>query len=81
MERLISRMNIIKNKLRNRMGFNLLTAILRVRCSMKVVGKCCNNYKIPTSLVKLIGTKESYRSEINDDDPPGNESSEDVFLI
>lgn len=80
-ERLFSSMNIIKNKQRNRMGFNLLTAILRVRCGMKIVGKCCNDYEIPNNIVKLIGTKESYQSETNDDGTDGNNSSEDDLII
>ena len=80
-ERLFSSMNIIKNKQRNRIGLNLLTAILRVRCGMRIVGKCRNDYGIPNNIVKLIGTKESYQSETYDDGTNENDSSKNDLII
>ncbi|GBP01563.1 hypothetical protein EVAR_101094_1 [Eumeta japonica] len=79
-ERLFSSMNIIKNKQRNRMTLKLLTAILRVRCGLRLEGKCCNNYEVPVSVVKQIGTKESYQSDTDDDGADKTDSSEDELI-
>lgn len=82
-ERLFSSMNIIKNKQRNRMKLTLLKSILKIRCGMQLMGKCCNNYEIPLNLIKQIGTKESYQSD-KDNSKAENEnadSSEDDLLM
>ncbi|GBP66314.1 hypothetical protein EVAR_77931_1 [Eumeta japonica] len=79
-ERLFSSMNVIKNKQRNRMTLKLLTAILRVRCGLRLEGKCCNNYEVPVSVVKQIGTKESYQSDTDDDGADKTDSSEDELI-
>lgn len=76
-ERVFSSMNLIKNKQRNRMSLKLLTAILRVRCGLMLQGKCCNDYELPVSVVKQIGTKESYQSDNEDD---GAEEDEDDLI-
>ncbi|CAG9793612.1 unnamed protein product [Diatraea saccharalis] len=80
-ERLFSSMNVIKNKERNRMKLNLLSAILRIRCCLRLEEKCCNDYKIPEAVVKQIGTKESYQSEMEDYGASKNDSSEEDELI
>ncbi|XP_050509986.1 uncharacterized protein LOC126886893 [Diabrotica virgifera virgifera] len=80
-ERLFSSMNVIKNKQRNRIKLNLLTAILRVRCGLRLEGKCCNDYEIPVSVIKQIGTKESYQSETEDDGADINDSSEEEEMV
>ncbi|KAF2879095.1 hypothetical protein ILUMI_27072 [Ignelater luminosus] len=80
-ERLFSSMNVIKNKQRNRMKLNLLTAILRVRCGLGLEGKCCNEYEIPINVVNQIGTKESYQSETDDDGADKNDSSEEIMSV
>lgn len=79
-ERLFSSMNIIKNKQRNRMNIKLLTAILRIRCGLRLEGKCCNNYELPVSVIKQIGTKESYQSDLDDDGAERNDCSEDELI-
>ncbi|GBP65583.1 hypothetical protein EVAR_87559_1 [Eumeta japonica] len=65
---------------RNRMTLKLLTAILRVRCGLRLEGKCCNNYEVPVSVVKQIGTKESYQSDTDDDGADKTDSSEDELI-
>lgn len=79
-ERLFSSMNVIKNKQRNRMSLKLLTAILRVRCGLKLEGKCCNNYEIPLKVIKQIGTKDSYQFDTDDDKADKIDSSEDELI-
>ena len=80
-ERLFSSMNVTKNKQRNRMKLNILSAILMVRCGLRLVGKCCNDFEIPKNVRKQIGTKESYQSETDDNDADKNDSSEEDDLI
>lgn len=62
------------------MKLNLLSAILRIRCGLRIEGKCCNEYDIPINIIKQIGTKESYQSQETDDDGADkNSSSEEDF--
>ncbi|CAK1542840.1 unnamed protein product [Leptosia nina] len=63
------------------MNLKLLTAILRVRCGLRLEGKCCNNYELPVSVVKQIGTKESYQSDTDDDGADKNDSSDHILYI
>lgn len=65
-ERLFSTMNIIKNKLRNKMKLPLLTNILSIKYGLKRMNKCCNSYICPDSVLKIIGTKEIYNNETGD---------------
>ncbi|CAH2100389.1 unnamed protein product [Euphydryas editha] len=66
-ERLFSSMNFIKNKQRSRMKINLQTAILRIRCGLRLEGKCCYEYEIPLNILKQIGTKDKNDSSEEDD--------------
>lgn len=59
-ERIFSQMNIIKNKTRNRMQSPMLVSLLHVRSGLKRNNKCCNNFKLPDSVVRPIGTMEVY---------------------
>jgi hypothetical protein len=62
-ERMFSVMDIVKNKLRNKMKLPLLNNILNIKFGLKRVGKCCNNYLLPDHIIKVIDTKESYCKE------------------
>lgn len=57
-----------------------MTAILRVRCGLRLEGKCYNDYEVPVSVVNQIGTKESSQSDIEDDGADKNDSSEDELI-
>jgi hypothetical protein len=59
-ERLFSQMNVVKNKLRNRL-------ILTIRSGLKRFNKCCHNYPLSNDLIKKIKTKETYSLEPDDD--------------
>lgn len=59
-ERVFSSMNIVKNKLKNRMQLPLLNAILKVKYGLKRHGKCCQNYDIPVPVINLIGNMATY---------------------
>lgn len=66
-------MNIVKTKLRNKMQLPMLKAILSVKHGLKRNNKCCKNYDLPPSTLKLIGTMAAY--DINKKD---NENIEQV---
>ena len=59
-ERVFSQVNIVKNKLRNGMKINTLSAILRVRFVHCRVEKCCFSYNIPFSVLQHVGMKAAY---------------------
>ena len=44
-ERVFSRVTSVKTKLRNRMGLELLTSILRIKTSLELNGKCCSSFE------------------------------------
>jgi len=49
-------MNVVKTKLRNRMGPKLLDSILTIRYGLKRNGKCCADYELSENLLKNIPT-------------------------
>ena len=53
-------MNIVKNKLRNKMLLPMLSAILTVKYGMKNHNKRCKNFELPNAEIKKIGTMESH---------------------
>lgn len=53
-ERLFSQMNVVKTKLRNRMGPTLLNSILTIRAGLKREGKCCSKYELPSDVLNSI---------------------------
>ena len=44
-ERVFSIMAIVKIKLKNRMSFEMLVAIIRIRIHLKVYNECCSSFK------------------------------------
>lgn len=64
-ERVFSTMNVIKNKLRNRMSFETLNSILQIRFGLKKFNKTCYTYDIPQEVLKKIGSKEKYKFILN----------------
>lgn len=59
-ERLFSQMNIVKTKLRNRMGPKLLDSILTIRSGLKRNKVCCADYKLPEEVLKNILNSSYY---------------------
>jgi hypothetical protein len=51
-ERLFSQMNVVKNKLRNRLKLPMLNAVLTIRSGLKRFNKCCHNYPLSNDLIK-----------------------------
>lgn len=84
-ERVFSSMNIIKSKARNKMGTLLLTSLLQIRSGLKRNNKCCHNFKLPSEVVKHIGTNSIYKNSqdnqdnINTDNDNLTDSYTDVF--
>lgn len=58
-ERLFSQMNVVKTKLRNRMGPKLLDSILTIRSGLKRMKMCCADYKFPAEVLNDLN-KSSY---------------------
>jgi len=50
-ERLFSQMNVVKNKLRNRMSPKLLDSILTIRAGLKRHKVCCSKYVLPKNII------------------------------
>ena len=50
-ERVFSRVTMVKTKFRYRIGLELLTAILRVRTSLQISRKCCSSFEPPLSML------------------------------
>lgn len=59
-ERLFSQINIVKNKLRNRLHTKSVSAVITVRSGLRRVGKCCYSYELQEEVVKKIGTMAVY---------------------
>ncbi|XP_047039292.1 uncharacterized protein LOC124644115 [Helicoverpa zea] len=59
-ERIFSVMNIVKNKLRNKMAGPLLNAIIFIRNRLKVTDAKCYNYELPSDVIAAIGKNTKY---------------------
>lgn len=61
-ERVFSQMNLVKNKLRNRMSADTVNAILDIRYGLKRSEQCCHVYNFPEEVISQIGTPQTYKS-------------------
>jgi len=66
-ERLFSQMNIVKTKLRNRMGPKLVDSILTVRYGLKRNGKCCADYELSEDLLKNTSNSNYYPAKVTEE--------------
>jgi hypothetical protein len=60
-ERVFSSMNIVKNKIRNRMKLDLLNNILNIKYGLKRIGKCCNSFNLPDEVLLMFDTNVAYK--------------------
>lgn len=67
-ERIFSSMNIVKNKLRNKMELPMLKAILHVKYGLRRTMKCCKDYELPSSVLNIIGTMAAYENDSSEFD-------------
>lgn len=58
-ERIFSQLNIIKNKMRNKISLDMINSILTIRYGLKRNNKCYN-YDIDEKTLNIIGTNETY---------------------
>lgn len=59
-ERLFSKLNLIKNKLRNRLNSQTTNALLYIKCGLGRLSKCCDSYDLPKEVLDKIKTNETY---------------------
>jgi hypothetical protein len=60
-ERVFSSMNIVKNKIRNKMKLDLLNNILNIKYGLKRIGKCCNSFNLPDEVLLMFDTNVAYK--------------------
>lgn len=63
-ERVFSRVTAVKTKLRNRMGLELLTSILRIKTSLQQKGICCSSFEPTKSMLNYDSS--IYKTEERD---------------
>ncbi|KAK4882379.1 hypothetical protein RN001_005698 [Aquatica leii] len=80
-ERLFSHMNIVKNKLRNRLHNNTINSLLYIRYGLKKNNKCCDTYEIPDCTLKLIDTNAVYARATTSNDIALNVHDHDHYDI
>lgn len=80
-ERLFSQMNIVKTKLRNRMGPKLLDNILTVRAGPKRSKVCCSEYQLPSEVLEQIRTLFYYDKNVKDTRSTSNEGTMGTFIL
>lgn len=61
-ERIFSAMNILKTKLRNRLKTKMLHSLLNIRCSLKRVSKCCDDFEISDDLTSMVNARNLYET-------------------
>lgn len=63
-ERVFSIMNVTKTKIRNRMGQQMLVALIRIKIHNQVKKICCNTFTPTANMLKEFNTK-MYNSDDN----------------
>lgn len=54
-------MNLVKTKIRNKIGARLLDSLLTIRAGLRRHKKCCSDYELPYAVLKQIGKQEMYQ--------------------
>ncbi|CAH2088566.1 unnamed protein product [Euphydryas editha] len=76
-ERVFSLMNVVKTKLRNSLHLKTTNAILLIRTRLIAANSNCHEYKLPTDVIKKIGSSEKYKlNEFYNSDSAGPSSSD-----
>ncbi|XP_064082008.1 uncharacterized protein LOC135198395 [Macrobrachium nipponense] len=66
-ERIFSHVSLVKTKVRNRMGVNMLDAIIRIKCHLLLRNLCCRDFIVTNEMMKLC-TSNIYSSETKTED-------------
>ena len=66
-ERTFSLVTAVKTKQRNRMGLELLNAIIRIRSKLQFSDSCCINFKVTKPMLELFNAKNMYDCEEDKD--------------
>ena len=60
---MFSRVTSVKTKLRNRLGLELLTSILRIKTSLELTGKCCVAFEPSRTMLSFDSSIYNYKQE------------------
>lgn len=73
-ERVFSKVTSVKTKLRNKMGLELLTSLLRIKTSLQQKGICCSSFEPPQSMLKYDSSiyKQELENTEEENDILGN---------
>ena len=66
-ERTFSLLTAVKTKQRNRLGLELLNAIIRIRCKLQFDENCCINFEVTKRMLELFTAKNMYDCEAQKD--------------
>ena len=62
-ERVFSRVTSVKTKLRNRLGLELLTSILRIKTSLELTGKCFVGFEPSRAMLSFDSSIYNYKQK------------------
>jgi len=63
-------MNLVKTKIRNKIGTRLLDLFLTIRAGLRRHIKCCSDYESPYAVLKQIGKQQMYLKQNNSENIP-----------
>ncbi|KMQ87143.1 zinc finger protein [Lasius niger] len=79
-ERIFSQLNLVKNKIRNKMSVKMTNAILTIRFELKRNSKCCHNYVLPPEIIRKIGSKEAYTKKAAESCSQATDGNDDDII-
>ena len=59
-ERVFSQVTLVKTNVRNRMGVDMLNAVIRIRAYLHFRGKCCRDFVPTAEMLRLFNTANMY---------------------
>lgn len=73
-ERIFSQMNLVKNKLKNKMNTDTVNAILHIRYGLKRMGKTCSIYEFPNDVLDSVKENAKHLTKTESPDQPSTSS-------
>ena len=74
-ERVFSTLTNVKTKARNRLGSEMLDAIIRIRTHLQFQGKCCKDFEVTETMIELFTSDNMYVTAVNNDENGDDEQT------
>ena len=80
-ERVFSTVTNVKTKLRNRLGSEMLDAIVRIHTHLQFQGKCCRDFTVTNNMIERFTSENMYSNANAEQDEDVVRMADDELTI